>query len=929
MPSQSLRRLVLCALALLTPAAALRAAIPNRVTALSGPSRSTLAHTIPVRARRAADLGQAPLDHILPSVTLHFNRSSAQQTALTQLMIDQQNPSSPRYHQWLTPAQFGAQFGLSSSDLAKVQTWLTAQGLKVTAVAPSSNFITVSGTVAQVQTALGTSIHSLSLEGEQHISNISDPVLPAALTSVVSGITGLNDFRLKPRARTEVVRPDFTSSISGNHFIAPGDFYTIYDVSPLLSSSVNGSGVTIAVVGQTDIAISDVSAFRAAAGLSTNPPTVKLFGTDPGTRTGDIAEASLDVEWSGAVAPSASILYVYSNDVIGLSLINSITSNLAPIISISYGACEADWGQAHLVTLNQYFEQANVQGQTLVGPSGDTGATDCDYQSTIAADGLAVDFPASSPFVTAAGGTMFNEGNATGATSYWSATNGTTQGSAVGYIPEAVWNETSPTYGLAAGGGGVSAFFSKPAWQVGSGVPADLARDVPDISLGAAASHDGYLYCVQGSCVNGFRAADSTLSVVGGTSVASPSFAGILALVEQKTGARLGNANPQIYGLANSTFYNNVFHDITTGNNNSSCVQGSPNCPNGGTIGYSAGIGYDLATGWGTIDAFNLVNHWGTVASSGVGSTIGANLTTTVVTTSPGTTPTCGISGGTLALSAAVTSAVTGAPVAPTGTIQFLVDDVAVGAPVAVANGTAAYTLNTAALTSGGHTVSAVYLGDANFAGSKGSLLTDVVSSTQPDFSITPCTTNVTVPSGGTAAGVTFSVNPFNGFTGPVTFTATSDATLSASYTFSVTPVNISGATPGTTVFTLSAYQTNSKTSNGLIKLGTASQTTAGLSSRRSAYAAGSGIALASLLLLTLPRRRRWGALLAAVLSVAAIGAIGCASGSTTIPAGPPVTPAPTTTPAAQGTYNVTVVGVGSTANGTRVHSAQIALTVR
>ncbi len=920
MSCRSPRYLALCASVILSSATALRAAVPNRLGPLSSSSRSTLAHTIPRRAMRSADLGQAPLTRVLPSVTLHFNMTSAQQSALTQLIIDQQNPSSPRYHQWLTPAQYGAQFGMSSTDLAKVQAWLTSQGLKVTAVSPSSNFITVSGTISQVQTALGTSIHTLSLNGEQHISNTVDPVLPAALTNVVSGITGLNDFKLRSRVQARKVTPRFTSSISGDHFIAPGDFYTIYDVNPLLNASINGSGVTIAVMGQTDIAISDVTAFRSAAGLSTNSPTVKLIGPDPGTSNGDLAEAMLDVEWSGAVAPAASILYVNSNDVVGTSLINTITSNLAPIITISYGDCEADWGQANLTTYNQYFQQANVQGQTIVGPGGDSGATDCDYQSSVAVDGLAVDFPASSPFVTGVGGTMFNEGTG----SYWGTSNNTNGGSATGYIPELPWNETSSADGLAAGGGGVSAFFSKPAWQVGTGVPADLSRDVPDLALDSAYLHDGFLYCLSGSCVNGFRDSDQTLSTVGGTSVATPTFAAILALIEQKTGSRLGNVNPQIYGLANSTFYNNVFHDITSGTNSSSCTQGSPDCPNGGSIGYTAGTGYDLTTGWGSIDAFNLANEWGQVPSTGLASNVGSSLSRTVLTTSAAT---CGISGGTLALSAAVASA-TGNSVAATGSVQFLVDNVAVGSSVPLVNGSAAYSLDTSALSSGGHTVSAVYLGDALYAGSKGSLLTDVVSTTQPDFSITPCTATASAGAGGNSSGITFSVNPFNGFTGPVAFSATSDATLNASYTFSVTPVTISGSTSGTTVLTLSAYQTDSKSSTGLIKLGSGSAKVSMLGGRRSAYAAGSGVALASLLLLTVPRRRRWGALLAVVISVGAIGANGCGSGASTIDAGT-VTPPPTTTNAAPGTYTVTVVGTGTSTSGVRVHSAQVTFTVQ
>ncbi len=427
---------------------------------------------------------------------------------------------------------------------------------------------------------------------------------------------------------------------------------------------------------------------------------------------------------------------------------------------------------------------------------------------------------------------MFNEGTGT----FWNTGNGTNSGSATGYIPEAVWNQSGAS-GLGAGGGGVSAYFSKPAWQVGTGVPTDLARDVPDIAMNSSAAHDGVLYCVQGSCVNGFRNSDQTLSVVGGTSVAAPEFAGLLALVEQKTAGRLGNANPQIYGLANSTFYNNVFHDVTSGNNNSPCVQGSPNCPNGGSIGYAASTGYDLSTGWGSIDAFNLVNKWGLVPATGTGNSTGSNLTSTVLTTSA---PTCGISGGSLALSIAVAASAANAP-APTGTVQILVDNAAVGAPVALANGTGTYTLNTAALSSGGHTVSAVYLGDSNFSGSKGSLSTDVVSSTLPDFSITPCTATASAASGGTAQGITFTATPFNGFTGPITFTALANVTLGGSYTFSVSPVVISGTSSGTTVLTLNAFQNNStSTTNGLIKLGSNTHPS-GLSGKRFLYGAGSG----------------------------------------------------------------------------------------
>src|SRR5216683_7472094 len=902
--SRLVPRFVLPAIGLFaTLAPSAHAAVQNRISStISEDSRVPLQHTVPARALLANDLGSAPADRTLSTLTLRFNMTAAQQADLTQLLLDLQDPNSPSYHQWLTPQQFGARFGLNSSDLAKVNSWLAGKGFTVTRTAPSATSITFTGTVAQVEQAFGTKIHNLSADGEQHFANLTDPVLPAALAGVVGNITGLNDFRLKSRSRlstvaASAVKPQYTSSVSSNHYIAPGDFYTIYDVNPLLTSSINGTGLTIAVVGQTDISLADVAAFRAASGLSVNAPTVKLSpaSKDPGTLSADLAEAQLDVEWSGAVAPSAQVIYYNSTDVLNTSMPYAIEDNLAPIVSISYGLCESAGGSTGLNSFNQLFQQANAQGITIVGPSGDSGATDCDYQSATASQGLAVDFPASSPFVTGAGGSMFNEGSATGATQYWNATNGTTagctssstngctSGSAISYIPETVWNESNSTSGLGAGGGGASAFFAKPSWQVGTGVPTDYSRDVPDISLNSASSHDGYLYCSSGSCTNGYRNASGNLSVVGGTSVAAPTFAGILALVEQKIGSRIGNANPQIYGLANSANYNSIFHDITSGNNNSPCDAGTPNCHNGGSIGYTANQGYDLATGWGSVDVFNLANSWNTFPAAGGGSTIGSQISATTLTTS---TSLCAISSGSLALTVTVKNGATSSTTSstPTGTVQFLVDNVAVGSPVALANGTATYTLSTAALSSGGHNVSATYSGDTTYAGSKGTMLAssgaiapiDVISSTQPDFSITPCTAATSARAGATATAVTFTLTPFNGFKGSIALSAVVDTPVSASYTFSVTPVVINSTSGVTTNFVLTAYQSSAKTATGLIKLGSTNST----SYNKPWYIVGSGTTLACLMLIALPRRRRWGALLAVVLSVAALSAVGCGSGS-------------------------------------------------
>jgi len=915
-----------------TAQALVQSRIPDGV---ADSSRVALSHTVPPRALSASDLGPAPAGQKLDSLSLRFNMTDAQKADLTQLLIDQQNPSSPLFHKWLTPEQFGVRFGLSSSDLAKVSTWLTGQGFTITGVARSSNFISFTGTVAQAQQSFGTSIHALSRNGEQNFSNVTDPVLPSAIAGVVADIAGLNDFKLQPHSRANTVQldpvqplnPRYTQTVGGtvHHFIAPGDFNTIYHVNQLISGGTDGSGVTIAVMGQTDINLADIAAFRSASGLAAKAPVLKLYGTDPGTKTGDIGEASLDVEWSGAVAPNATILYVYSTNVMSGSLANAITNNLAPIITISYGLCESGWGSSTLNSFSQILQQANAQGTTVISASGDSGAADCDVAG-LATEGLAVDFPGSSPFVTAMGGTMFNEGAGT----YWNTTNTTNSGSAITYIPELPWNESNATAGLdagGAGGGGTSAFFAKPAWQTGPGVPTDSSRDVPDISLNAAAIHDGYLVCTQGSCTNGFLNSAGSATVFGGTSFGAPTFAGLLALVEQKLGGTpgvgIGNINPVLYGLGSSTYANAVFHDIVSGNNSIQCVQGTPNCQSGGTIGFIAGNGYDQASGWGTVDAFNLANSWKLATPTGGGSIIGTRLSSTALTT---TSALCGVSTAGLALSVTVANASTTTGGAPTGNVQFYVDSTAVGSPVPLSNGAAAYTLSTATLSSGGHNVSAVYSGDGTYSGSKGSLLAadgtialiDVVSATQPDFSMNPCTGTTSALAGAVAPAITFTITPVNGFNGSVTLTASSNSNFLPDYTFSVSPVPVSGTTGATTSFVLKAYKTNAKSATAQLRHPGNHQP----SGRAPWYAAGSGATLACMLLLTLPRRRRWGALLAAVLSIAAFGAAGCGGSTTAPPAS--TTPTTTTTPAAAGTYGITVMAV----SGSVVHSSVVTFTV-
>jgi hypothetical protein len=583
-------------------------------------------------ARPQYDQGKVAPTLKLERITMMFQRTAAQQADLDALLSAQQNPTSPSFHQWLTPEQYANRFGIAPSDLNKVTAWLQAQGFAVVEIPRSRNWIVFNGTAAQVASAFQTEIHNYAAHGQTFYANSAEPSVPAALAGVVAGFRGLNNYRLKPRglkSNGASVQPNFTSSISGNHFLSPGDFATIYDLKPLYNPpAIDGAGQKIAIMGQSDIVLADIATFRLLSSLPPNvPQKILVTASNPGVVDGDVQESSLDIEWAGAVAKNATILFIYSANGAFDSLHYAIANDLAPVISISYGGCEGTFTSSDINLFVAMAQQANAQGITIISAAGDGGATDCDgglgnYPAIL---GLNVDFPASMPYVTGVGGTEFNEG---GLTTYWQPANGNDViNSANLYIPEIVWNDSSSANGLLAGGGGASSLFGKPSWQTGTGVPGDGARDVPDISLNASPAHDQYLVCTQihptpgapltSSCQNGFRnsSTDTSLTVFGGTSFGAPTFAGIVALINQKTGsAGQGNINYILYPLASSTPA--AFHDITVGDNTSPCTSGTENCPNGGTIGFTAGTGYDPAIGLGSIDAANLVNAWPSGASA-------------------------------------------------------------------------------------------------------------------------------------------------------------------------------------------------------------------------------------------------------------------------------------------------------------------------
>lgn len=568
-------------------------------TALAAQERSVvLAGHVRPEARPENDRGAVSPSFALPTITLLLKRSAGQQAALDQLLAQQRDPASPNYRHWLTPEQYAGQFGAPEADIANLTGWLQSQGFTDIHVARSRTFVTFSGTAATVKSALNTEIHRYQVNGRLHYANATAPALPASLAAMTSGFLGLTDFHLHPRMKLPH-NPKLFSS--GQHQIGPSDFAAIYNVAPLYAAGVDGTGQTIAVAGQTDISVSDITAFRRQfslpdPNLQTNLQQILVKGSPhPGTSSGDLPEADLDIEWAGAVARNAQVLYVYSTDVVQ-SALYAIDQDLAPVLSMSYGACE----QSDIIDLPMYqsmAQEANAKGMTWLAAAGDAGAADCeDMGAALAQNGLAVDIPGGIPEVTSMGGTRLDDSGRT----YWSAS-----GSAISYIPEEAWNDTAQVNELAATGGGSSLFFPRPAWQTGPGVPADGARHVPDLSFSASPDHDGYAFYTSGSP-----------GVVGGTSVGAPTMAGVVALLNHylvSTGihstAGLGNINPELYRLAQSATSSGIFNDVTSGNNVVPCVAGSPNCTNG-SFGLSAGVGYDAVTGLGSVNAYNLAHQW-------------------------------------------------------------------------------------------------------------------------------------------------------------------------------------------------------------------------------------------------------------------------------------------------------------------------------
>jgi subtilase family serine protease len=904
------------------------------------------------------DTGRLSSATKLQGVSIYFSRTQSQEANLQALMAAQQNPSSPQYHQWLTPDQFAAQFGMADADIAKVQSWLQQQGFAVDSVNRSKNMIRFSGTAGQVEAAFATQMHTYTIKTATGVENHFAPAtalsVPSALAGVVQGVHNLDDFRPKPHfvlSRKTGAKPNFTQNYQGTQYVyfAPGDIYTVYDVQKAYNAGYTGAGQSIAVVGQSEIDLSDIAAFQTAANLPVKAPAL-VYVPDTGApafSAGDWTESSLDLEWSGAIATGATISLVYTGSASNAGAFDSIEyaidERVANIISSSYGTCEAALDG---FSLESEFEQAATQGQTVMSAAGDDGSSDCYGTQGFTAtqqEALGVDYPGTSPNVTSVGGTEISQASTTYETpgdGYWEAesTSGSfIVSSAQQYIPEQAWNEDTtclyyynldPTAGssaLCSGGGGASTLFPKPSWQTGvPGIPNDGKRDVPDLALNAAIFNPGYLFCTsdqsawaqgqEASCNDSFLdAASLNPTVAGGTSFAAPIFSGLVALINQKAGYTSGQGpiNTELYSLAaNSSTYATAFHDITVGNNY--CLSGATFCSSssGTETNYAAGVGYDQATGLGSVDAYNLITAW--PANTGV--TSGLIATTTTVTAS-NAAPTINTSDS---FTITVTSDTPGTT--PTGTVNITVDSGTAVPETLTSDGT--YVYSTTFTTTGTHTILVSYAGNSTYAASTSSTTVTVAGTSSGSGTFSLAATGVSVAEGATGTS-TITVTPASGYTGTVylSFDTSNDTALeNLCYEFTNTlsdgdgSVSVTGTAAVTTQLQLDANAADCVTTAAVRKSGKqsfrslrginiSSNNHSGTGGNKSAPAS---IAFAGLLLAGfLGRYSRKFRSLAAVIALVAVGlavsACGGGSTSTTVP-NPPA-----------GTYTITVTGQDAT----------------
>ena len=593
--------------------------------------------TLPVRGALNADLrgiqdvGETDAATPLKNIQLLLRRPEERQAAFDANAEALHTAGTASFHRWLTPSVVGAEFGPSASDLATIRGYLESEGFTVNEVGTSGMYIDFTGTVAQVEHSFKTKIHNFRDPNgpDTMFSAIAEASLPAALAPAVVGFVSLNNIRNpRPMMRRFAERPKLPTGVSADatpglyarpndteanaeYYVGPQDFYTIYNENPLLSAGTTGSGVTIAVLEDTQVVAGDVTVFRNKYSVSPSTPNSLTYYNGNGSTcvapgiNGDETEANLDIEWAGAVAPGANLVmmsckkettfgFLYAAEQV---IESSTFAAQIDIISMSYGIYEGYTGDKATPTdtalVAELWEQAASQGQTVVVSAGDTGnaTQDGNYGDHYADDGLTVSAISSTAWNVSAGGTDFldaynddQQDSAYGIAGYWNtAVSKSANGysSAKSYIPETTWNDScassiyanvfvdgplTPTsfcgdyaytrrnspWLFAAGGGGTSSVNARPSWQAGGAVYGLAQASTANFRL----QPDVSLFASNGwwgHALDFYSSDNGGTLQAGGTSFVAPQLAGIFALIKGSTGERLGQPNYVLYAMAGST----------------------------------------------------------------------------------------------------------------------------------------------------------------------------------------------------------------------------------------------------------------------------------------------------------------------------------------------------------------------------------------
>jgi len=797
----------------------------ERITAVIDEAQLVTLHgNVPPLARPEFDLGAVSSGTQMTHMRLVLSRTAAQQQALDELMAEQLDPTSSNYRHWLTPQEFGSQFGVGDSDISTLRNWLSSFGFTIERVDSGRMSIAFAGNVGQVENAFHTRIHQFNADGEEFLSNVTEPQIPAAFAPVVTGVVRLNTIMPKPyftRGRVgrmdenthslvpvdENPQPLFTSGTF--LYVTAQDAATIYD-SPINASfpgtsSNNGNGMSIGIGGDSTILLGTVWNYRKyflGQTIPSSSTSTEPCGSGESYCTGTVAvttqglvtmynldvtgpnsaedEAYIDTELSGGMAPGAKVNFYTSQD-LWSAIEQMLNDNRDNVFSLSFGSCESGMGTSMNSTVNNWWSQAATQGISVFVSTGDSGSAGCDYNVSVTTGGLAVNGLASTPYDVGVGGTDYDVLPGSFGT-YVNSSNSTYYGSAKSYIPEATWNNsttvnktiaqnvlnTNPANATAGGGGPSTCAlvgckgYTKPTWQTGTGVPADGVRDLPDISLFAANGfYDAtWLVCTDDpyngtttNCASGYVAG------FGGTSTSAPATAGIFALLDQAQGKSIGAPNQQLYALANGSKASSIFHDVTAGNISVPCTPASSYCKAAASgnflTGYGTTTGFDLSTGWGSIDIAQLLANW----SGGGG---GKSTATVTVTPSSGSI--------TYNQSVNVTASVTGSKGTPTGTVTLTAGSYNSGAQT-LASGSYKFTIPAYTLPVNSYTLSVSYAGDTNYNTASGTSSLTVTKAT-PTISIGTSSSSVTY---GTSITLTATIS--TGATGSVTFQDTYNGT--------------------------------------------------------------------------------------------------------------------------------------------------------